>query len=315
MRRPRSERIPPGRAGIWHVTSRCVRRELLLEAPGAREWLSGAIAAWLDVLAVDLLGYALMGNHIHLVLRTRPDVARSWTVAEVRRRWVARQQVADGRPGVTASAAAGERLDAADLVAARAELAHPGPLLKAVKEGFARRCNRLTGASGHVWESRYQDVALIDAGGVLACLVYVDLNPFRAGLAEVPAASRFCSARHRRGVDATAEDVVLAARLAPLGGHPLLDGAGEAVGSWSWGAAELAELTQATAAAIRAPGTPLPAWAEALLPRLGLARSQWAERMGVGGTLAGNVLGAFATRRATSPASRMASDKSGLFTD
>ena len=41
---------------------------------------------------------------------------------------------------------------------------------------FARRLNRQTGATGHVWEGRYHDVALIDAGGVLAALVYVDLN-------------------------------------------------------------------------------------------------------------------------------------------
>ena len=31
MRRPRSERLPPGQAGIWHITSRCVRRERLLK--------------------------------------------------------------------------------------------------------------------------------------------------------------------------------------------------------------------------------------------------------------------------------------------
>ena len=84
MRRPRSERIPVGSAGIWHITSRCVRRERLLEAPGARVWLSESIAAWLDVLAVDLLGYALMGNHIHLILRTRPDVSRAWCLPTIR---------------------------------------------------------------------------------------------------------------------------------------------------------------------------------------------------------------------------------------
>ncbi len=38
-------------AGIWHITSRCVRRERLLETPGSREWLSEAFAHWLDVLA------------------------------------------------------------------------------------------------------------------------------------------------------------------------------------------------------------------------------------------------------------------------
>ena len=89
MRLPRSIRMPPGQAGIWHLTSRCVRRARLLETPGGRVWLSGACAAWFDLLAVDLLGYALMGNHLHLVVRTRPDVAKGWDAAEVRRRLAA----------------------------------------------------------------------------------------------------------------------------------------------------------------------------------------------------------------------------------
>ena len=314
MRRPRSEPIPVGSAGIWHITSRCVRRARLLEAPGARVWLSESLASWLDVLAVDLLGYALMGNHIHLVLRTRPDVARAWTVAEVRRRWAARLAITDGRPAAVGAVPTSGPWLAGDTGAARAELCHPGPLLKAVKEGFARRLNRQTGATGHVWEGRYHDVALIDAGGVLAALVYVDLNPFRAGLADAPGVSRFCSARHRRSLEASAEDAALGRCLKPLDGHPLLDADGHEQGSWAWTSAQVADLTEATALAIREPGVSLPRWAEDLLPRLGIRRSAWAERMAVGGTMEGNVLGSWSSRRRASPQGRMASDKSGWFT-
>ena len=58
----------------------------------------GAFAAWLEVLAVDLLDYALMENHIHLILRTRPGLAASWLPGQVRRRLFAAATVADGRP-------------------------------------------------------------------------------------------------------------------------------------------------------------------------------------------------------------------------
>ena len=313
MRRPRSEGLPPGQAGIWHITSRCVRRERLLETPGSREWLSEAFAHWLDVLAIDLLGYAIMGNHFHLVLRTRPDVARAWSATEVRRRWMARSAIADGQPGSPATAPIGPPLAAGELADMRAELAHPGPMLKAVKEGFARRLNLQTGASGHVWESRYHDVAVIDAGGVLACLVYVDLNPFRAELVTEPVASEFCSARHRRVVDRSALDAALGRRLFRVDGCPLLDDAGQELGLWAWKAAAIAELTAATAAAIRNPKAELPTWVNALLPRLGVRLEAWVPRMGSGGTISGNVLGSLASRRRASPDSRMASDKSGLF--
>jgi putative transposase len=313
MRRPRSERMPVGRAGIWHVTSRCVRKEFLLEPAGRREWMAGVLAAWLEVLAVELLGYALMGNHVHLVLRTRPDVAKGWTVSEVRRRWAASRQVADGRPSDLETTVRASGLDGESLAEVRAVLSHPGMMLRAVKEGFARRVNHLTGMKGHVWESRFHDVALIDAGGVLACLVYVDLNPTRARIVQDPQQSTFCSARHREQFDRKAADAALGAKLARLTGHPLLNGRGEAQGSWGWTSAQIAELTTSTAQALTSDWETFPTWAEELLPRLGIDRSAWMPRMAVGGTIAGNVIGSFVSRRTASPASRMASDKTGWF--
>ena len=313
MRRPRSARIPVGVPGIWHITSRCVRRERLLEAPGARAWMAARYAAWCEVLALDLLGYALMGNHFHLIVRTRPDVANGWSVSEVRQRWMACRMVTDGGPAEVGAAPKGGPWQAGDTAQARRELSHPGLMLKAVKEGLARRINRQTGATGHVWEGRYHDVALIDAGGVLAALVYVDLNPVRARLAATPAASVFCSARHRRTVDMAAEDAALGRQLRVLDGHPLLHEDGQPLGSWSWTSDQVADLTEATAVALGTPTAALPAWAEELLPRLGIRRSAWPERMSVGGSVTGNVLGSWENRRKASPTSRMASDKSGWF--
>jgi REP element-mobilizing transposase RayT len=314
MRRPRHERLPVGQAGIWHLTSRCVRRQMLLQPAGRREWLAERLAAWCGVLAIDLLGYALMGNHVHLVVRTRPDRAQGWSAREVARRILATRAIAEGMPSEPSKAAVAAAIEDADVIAeARDQLSHPGVMLRAVKEGFARVVNRAESAAGHVWESRYHDVALIDAGGVLACLAYVDLNPFRDGLVTRPQASEFCSARHRLGVDASAADAGLGAQLAPLGGHPLLDGQGHARGSWAWGAAELVELTETTAAMLRGKSSRLPLWAEDLLPRLGIVRERWVPAMGRAGLIAGNVIGAEESRRRLAAGGRMTSDKTALF--
>ena len=40
-------------------------------------------------------------------------------------------------------------------------------------------------------------VAVLDAAATLACMVYVDLNPLRAGMVSSPEASIFTSIRHR----------------------------------------------------------------------------------------------------------------------
>ena len=33
--------------------------------------------------SIDLLGYAILSNHFHLILRTRPDVVATWDDREV----------------------------------------------------------------------------------------------------------------------------------------------------------------------------------------------------------------------------------------
>jgi len=38
-------------------------------------------------MSVDVCGFAVMSNHVHLVVRIRPGVAASWSAEEVVRRW------------------------------------------------------------------------------------------------------------------------------------------------------------------------------------------------------------------------------------
>jgi hypothetical protein len=79
----------------------------------------------------------------------------------------------------------------------RQRLSSPSWLLRLVKQEVARRANAEDDVAGHFWESRFTSVVLVDGAAVLACLVYVDLNPLRAGLVRLPEASDFTSIRHR----------------------------------------------------------------------------------------------------------------------
>jgi hypothetical protein len=69
--------------------------------------------------------------------------------------------------------------------------------MKALCEPIARLANFQDKATGHFWEGRFKAQAITDDAGLLACSMYVDLNPIRAALASSPEESIHTSAYDR----------------------------------------------------------------------------------------------------------------------
>jgi hypothetical protein len=72
--------------------------------------------------------------------------------------------------------------------------------MKCVSEPIAKRANREDEVTGHFWEARFKAQPLLDETAIAACMVYVDLNPIRAAVAQTPETSEFTSL-HDRIVD------------------------------------------------------------------------------------------------------------------
>ncbi len=69
--------------------------------------------------------------------------------------------------------------------------------MRALSEPIARRANREDECTGRFWEGRFKAQKIVDEAGILACAMYVDLNPVRAAMAKSPEQSRFTSAFDR----------------------------------------------------------------------------------------------------------------------
>ena len=202
---PRTLQVPPDTPGIYHCVSRCVRRAFLCgEDPltgrsfeHRRQWLESRLLELADSFAVAVHAYAVMSNHIHLVIETDPNAPKHWDDETVARRWLRLCAPHTGdAPSLDARLAAltacPQRLDVL-----RQRLGSLSWFMRFLKEPIARRANREDGCTGRFWEGRFRTQALLDDDAVLACMAYVDLNPVRAGLADTARQGRHTSFTRR----------------------------------------------------------------------------------------------------------------------
>ena len=207
---PRARLVDFTSPGYYHCISRCVRRGFLCgdQYEHRRQWIEQRLAELLEVFAIDACGYSVMSNHFHMVLKTNPHASRKWGPQEVVRRWVRLFPKGLQRAKQAASTPAeAKRIEKEYLerlathrdwiVRWRDRLASISWFNKLLKEPIARRANREDGCTGHFWEGRFKSIRLLDKAAVLACMVYVDLNPLRAKMVKALKDSAFTSILQR----------------------------------------------------------------------------------------------------------------------
>jgi REP element-mobilizing transposase RayT len=182
-----------------------------------REWIRRRSEALASVFAIDVLTYAIMSNHLHLILRNRPDVVAAWSDLEVAIRWL---RVFPGRrleehlaepteSDVKMLAGQPERI-----ALIRERLSDISWFMRALSEPIARMANRQDECTGRFWEGRFKALRIVDEAGLLACSMYVDLNPVRAAMVAEPEQAVHTSAYDRlqgeqgRLIDSAAFDLV-----------------------------------------------------------------------------------------------------------
>ena len=206
---PRSSYVKDGKVAVYHCFTRCVRRAFLCgldpitgrDYSHRKSWILNRLRFLASIFAIEVCAYAVMDNHYHSVLRTRPDIVKSWPDREVAARWLTlfpnyyrNNSLHDSPSDQQISALASDSHRIAEL---RKRLSSISWFMGRLNEFIARQANAEDNVKGRFWESRFKCRPLLDLAAIAACMVYVDLNPIRAGLAPTPELSDFTSIQQR----------------------------------------------------------------------------------------------------------------------
>ena len=108
MALPRSKYVKEGKEGVYHCFSRCVRRAFLCgydtltqrDFSHRKTWLVDRLRQLAAIFAIEVCAYAVMENHYHTILRTRPDIVPTWSDWDVAIRWLCPIQSDSQRRGI-----------------------------------------------------------------------------------------------------------------------------------------------------------------------------------------------------------------------
>lgn len=131
----------------------------------AEERDSAIATAW-GIFAVDVLSFAIMSNHLHVVARTWPDLVKTWSDEEVSLRWwllFPQRRRKDRFPEEPTEFELNQiRNDAPGLKEKRTRLSNVSWFMKCLAESIARLGNKEEKVTGHFGEGRFKAQPLLD---------------------------------------------------------------------------------------------------------------------------------------------------------
>ncbi len=206
MATARSEQVDLSVTPFYHCMTRCVRRAFLCgddrysgkNFDHRKAWVRDRLHVLSGLFAIDVCAYAVMSNHLHVVLHVNEELAAGFSDDEVVRRYTSLYPMAKAKWELSLP-----KLERAGLLSEwRDRLTSISWLMRALSEFIARKANKEDRTRGRFWEGRFKSQAILDEQGLLTCMAYVDLNPIRAGLSASLEASDFTSIQERLRVTA-----------------------------------------------------------------------------------------------------------------
>jgi len=162
---------------VYHVMSRTALDGFPL-GDLEKDFLLKLIRRHSDLYFVEILGFCLMGNHFHLLVKMFPEY--KFSDDDIKERFLKfygnnRNFLEDSVPYW------------------REKLSNLSEFVREIKVGFARYYNRRHNRRGYFWGDRFKSVIVENGETLINCLAYIDLNPLRAGLVNRPEEYRWNS--------------------------------------------------------------------------------------------------------------------------
>jgi len=171
--------IVKGEPVVYHVMSRTALDGYVI-GDVEKEFLFNLIKRLSSIYFAEVLGFCLMGNHFHLLVRMHPE--EEYSDEEIKRRFKLMYGDLKDR-----------KLREGQIPFFREKWGDLSEYVKEIKQSFSRFYNRLYNRKGFFWSERFKSVIVDNGDTLINCLAYIDLNPVRAGIVEKPEAYRWCS--------------------------------------------------------------------------------------------------------------------------
>ncbi len=208
MTQARKTQISISDTPYYHCMGRCVRRAFLCgedaftgkDYSHRKIWIVDKLRELAQIFAIEVCAYAVMSNHYHLVLKINNEYSKLMSDDEVIDRWM---RLFNGNVLINQflkgeCKSQGELDKVQETISIwRERLSDISWFMRCLNETIARQANAEDNCKGRFWEGRFKSQALLNEQALLSCMIYVDLNPIRAGLSDNLEDSDFTSIQQR----------------------------------------------------------------------------------------------------------------------
>ena len=211
----RLPRITAEGAGFYHCLSRVIDRRFILQNL-EKEHFHGLMRKVEIFTGVQILTYALLDNHFHLLLHVPEKQAISDETLLLR---IA--QFENGTVVQNIAQHLREARERGDLAACQAlhdrylpRMHDLSAFMKLLKQRFSIWYNHQVTRKGTLWEERFKSVLIGNSPtALIGSAAYIDLNAVRAGITRNPKTYRYCGLGAAMGGQAAARSGLMALML------------------------------------------------------------------------------------------------------